>query len=709
MRTSARVAVRLLVVLNALVAAAAAHAGTTADLGVAQTAPATTTADADVAFDLTMTNGGPDAAMTAVLDDPLPAGMTFVSATQNSGPAFSCTTPAIGGAGSVNCTIATLATSTTATFTFTFHTDPATPPNTFFTNIATVSSATFDPNDENNSGAAATFVPPTTQADLFVTKVGPNAAGPDTDVVYTITTGNAGPDDATAFSLTDPLPGTMTFVSLVQNSGPALSCTTPAGGSGGTITCTAATFPSGASATLTLTGHIPPGTGSGTQFNNMAAVSSATVDSNNENDNASFTVTVSAVDVSATKGGPASVVAGSTITYMLMLANAGPDPAQNATLTDPLPAGTTFQSLTQNTGPTANCQTPASGATGTVTCSIGLLGNGASATFTLVVAVGGNVASVTNTATASTDSFDTAPSNDSASAMTTVVASADVAIVKSGPTTVAAGNTLSYMLTVSNAGPSDAASVSLSDVLPAGTTFVSLSQTSGPTFACTTGATVTCNIATLAAGSSAVFTLVVRSASSTASGSAISNTATVATTTSDPNAANNSSTSTATTTVSADLALTKSGPGVASAGTDIAYALTAHDNGPSDAVTVALTDPLPSGTTFASLTQTSGPAFTCATPAPGASGTVTCTIASFAAGATAAFNLVVHVLPTAVGSVANTASIASPSDPNGANNAASAITSIGATSIPALGPAGMLAMLLALLCAAAPQLRARRR
>ena len=84
--------------------------------------------------------------------------------------------------------------------------------------------------------------------------------------------------------------------------------------------------------------------------------------------------------------------------------------------------------------------------------------------------------------------------------------------------------------------------VFLTDVLPPQTTFVSLTQSSGPSFACTTptvgtNGTVSCNIASLALNGTASFSLVVAIAPG-ASGT-ITNTATVNTqNTTDPNPTN---------------------------------------------------------------------------------------------------------------------------------------------------------------------------
>jgi uncharacterized repeat protein (TIGR01451 family) len=124
-------------------------------------------------------------------------------------------------------------------------------------------------------------------------------------------------------------------------------------------------------------------------------------------------------------------------------------------------------------------------------------------------------------------------------------ASADLALAKadlSDP--VLTGKNLTYTLTVSNAGPSAAANAVLSDPIPANTTFQSLSAPAG--WSCTTPAvggtgTVQCDTASLAAGATANFTLVVK-VSGAAGGTTLSNTATVSSDTADPNTANNTDT-----------------------------------------------------------------------------------------------------------------------------------------------------------------------
>lgn len=642
-----------------------------ADLLVEKSGPSEAAADTDVTYTVTLTNLGPSDAASVTLSDSIPLGMTFVSAAPPG-----CVTPAVGTNGPITCSIAVLLATDAVVFTFVFHIDPATPPGTFFTNIATATAATFDPNDENNSGVAVTQTPPPPQADLGVAKTGPSSAGPNTDVVYTILVTNGSQDPAVNLTLDDTLPGTMTFVSIGQ-SGTPLSCLTPLVGSGGTVTCTSASYPGGGSTTLTLTGHIPAGTPAGTTFDNTVTISSDTADDNLENNSSETGLTVSAVDVAVTKTGPSSATAGDPIAYALTVRNNGPDTAINVQLIDALPPNTTFVSLVPNAGPVAVCSTPVPGDPGTVSCVFTLLASGAQANFTLTIQAG-NTTSITNTLTATTDSFDTDLSNNNASQGTTVTPQADLAIVKSGPATVTAGTDVSYTVTVTNSGPSTAASVSWTDTLASPLTFVSLIQTSGPTFGCQVASgTITCTLATLSAGATATFSLVLRVPPSAPAGSSVSNTAIVSTATSDPESNNDQSTSGATVAASADVGVVKTGPASVVAGTNVTYTITVTNAGPSDAATVSLTDTVPPGTTFVSANQTSGPSFNCVTPASGGTGTITCTIATLPAGASATFSIVLEVALGFAGPVANTANVGSTTtDPQAGNSSSTATTGV---------------------------------
>ena len=648
-----------------------------ADLGVTKTGPDTAAPGSNVAYTINVLNNGPDDAISAVLTDNIPAGMLFVSSAQDSGPTFSCSDPPVGSGGTVSCSIAAFLNGSAASFTLVFQIPNGTPAGTLFLNTASISSSTPDPNGENDSSDWGTSTPPPPQADISVTKTGPTAGGAGTNVSFTILVSNPSSNDATTVSLQDTLPGTMTFVSFTPSAG----CSTPMPGSGGMVTCNIGTFTAGSSITYTLVGQIPPGTASGTTFPNTANISSSN-DPNAENNSSTATVTVSSVDLSVTKVGPATVVSGTPLTYTITVANSGPDTASNVVLSDSVPGGTTFTSLLQNTGPAASCSMPPPGGNGNITCSFVQLASGTSAQFTLTLGVG-NVSSVSNTASVTSDSFDTNAANNSSTATTVVTQDADISITKIGPATVTAGLTLTYTITVTNNGPSSAQSLTLNDVLPANTTFVSFSAPAGWTPATPAAGgtgTVSATNPLLAVGAPAAFTLVVRANSGTAAASSITNTTTISSTTPDSNPGNNASSATASVATSADLALTKSdAPDPVLAGNNITYTINLKNNGPSDATAVSLTDAIPANTTFVSFAAPAG--WLSTTPAVGATGPVTATNTTLIATSSATFTLVVQVTAgTPVGTtITNTATAASGTpDSNPANNTATATTAVAA-------------------------------
>lgn len=74
--------------------------------------------------------------------------------------------------------------------------------------------------------------------------------------------------------------------------------------------------------------------------------------------------------------------------------------------------------------------------------------------------------------------------------------------IESGESKVNENSDVSFVISVSNFGPDDASNVELADFTPAATTFVSLTQTSGPAFSCTDS---NCSIASLTRGARANF------------------------------------------------------------------------------------------------------------------------------------------------------------------------------------------------------------
>jgi len=139
---------------------------------------------------------------------------------------------------------------------------------------------------------------------------------------------------------------------------------------------------------------------------------------------------------------PNPVRPGNTVTFNLTVSNNGPDPAGIVTLTDPLPANTTFQSLTAPSGWTAT--TPGVGATGTVSASIASLPPGM-ARFVLTVLVNSSPSPspvLTNTATVGPTTWDTNLTNNSATQKVTTPAPAGIVgrVAQSGQWWVAKSN-----------------------------------------------------------------------------------------------------------------------------------------------------------------------------------------------------------------------------------------------------------------------------
>lgn len=113
--------------------------------------------------------------------------------------------------------------------------------------------------------------------------------------------------------------------------------------------------------------------------------------------------------------------------------------------------------------------------------------------------------------------------------------SVDLALTKTAsPNPGQAGVNLSYRLSVINNGPATATNVTVTDTLPAGVAFVSVATTQG---ACSPGP-VNCGLGDLAAGASAVITIVVTPSTP----GQISNTASVSSSETDSDTSNNSAT-----------------------------------------------------------------------------------------------------------------------------------------------------------------------
>ena len=301
---------------------------------------------------------------------------------------------------------------------------------------------------------------------------------------------------------------------------------------------------------------------------------------------------VAVADLSVAKTGPAVDTAGTAISWTVQASNAGPSDAAGVVVSDTLPAGFTFVSATG--GGTYSAVTNA------VTWNVGALADGAStAVFTVNATIPATASgAAVNRARVAASSADPTAANDRDEVTTTVVAAADLSVVKTGQAVDTAGTATSWTVQASNAGPSDATGVVVSDTLPAGFTFVS--ATGGGTYSAVTN-TVTWNVGALANGASTAVFTVNATIPSTASGAAV-NRARVAATTADPTAGNDRDEVTTTVVAAADLSVAKVGAAADTAGTAISWTVQASNAGPSDAAGVVVSDTLPTGFTFVSAT-----------------------------------------------------------------------------------------------------------
>lgn len=613
-----------------------------ADVSITKTGPAAATPGGDITYTMTVTNNGPDLAAAVSITDPTPPALTFVA---NAG---ACTT-------AFPCALGDLTSGATRTITTTYHLPSNyTAPNPIV-NTATVATITADPNSANNASTVSTPLG-AAQSDLQIVKnVSAAAVLPGQNYTYTLQVTNNGPSDATNVRATDMLPAQAAFQSSVAG------CTA----AGQLVTCpTIPTMAVGALASFDIVVRLDPGyAGNGSDLLNSGVVTSDTLDptpQNNTNPAGAPPVGPPGADVTLVKTVSADPVApGQTFTYNLLVSNQGPSAAADVVVTDPLPGPMTFVSSPQ--GCTAVGQD--------VTCpTLATLAPGGFTTFTLIVrldpAYAGNGSDLGNRATVASTTPDPVPGNDTTSPVppNLASASADLSTAKVAiGTSVAPGQTFTYRITVTNAGPSAAQSVTATDTLPGPLHFVSSPQ--GCTAA---GQVVTCTQPLLAPGATATFDLLVQlDAGYVGNGSDIGNIATATTTTPDPNPTNNTTPQVPPPPFvvgSADLTVDKSGPvGSVPAGGEITYTLVVTNQGPNAATDVVVEDPTPSGLTFIATTGD------CTTPFP-------CALGTILQGLTKTI-VVRYAVAPGVNAISNTATVSSSAaDPKLSNNSATVLT-----------------------------------
>lgn len=521
-----------------------------ADVTVAKVAPAALIPGTDATYKIIVRNLGPSIASAVNLADPGPPGLALKSS--------SC--------GSLPCALGSLAPGEDRIITVVYAVPFPYSGGDPVTNVATATSATFDPDLSNNADRVGAAV--NARADLNLAKTGPVTIVPGTNAVYSLVVTNRGPASAGDVVIEDPAQSGLTLVSV-------------SGGGCTTMPCIIGTMAPGASVTVTVTARLDAAAAVGSTVRNTATVSSTTPDPNLFDNAATAVSTVAAqsADLRIAKAGSSAVGAGNTTTYSITVSNDGPSAAAAVVVTDTPGAGLTLLSVSG-----AGCVA--------FPCSLGTLLPGGSVVLTVTAKVSATATSgqtVSNTAAVSTTASDPNLGNNSATA-SGVVGNllADLSVVKTGPLNGKPGDLVTYTITVGNAGPADASAVVINDLPGTGLTVVSVSGAAG---ACTA---LPCTLSTLAANGSVTLTVMVRLSPTLVAGTTVTNRATVSSAVADPNSANNASDATLTVAPIADMTTSITGPASVTPGQAVPFEFTvtnsggANSNGP---ITLAITLP----------------------------------------------------------------------------------------------------------------------
>ncbi len=202
------------------------------------------------------------------------------------------------------------------------------------------------------------------QADLSIDKSHTGRFEVGQNGVYTLVVRNVGPASALTPRVTDVLPNGLTFVTAV---GTGATCTAV----GQSVTCDLLTMAVNDTITITLT--VAVGRAAAPGVTNSASVSSPTTDPVPANNTDTDPTEVPLADLSISKRLEGTLVANSTVTYVLEATNLGPSPSgAPIVITDDLPAGLTFVDATSTSasctsiGQVVTCRSTASVAVGQV-------------------------------------------------------------------------------------------------------------------------------------------------------------------------------------------------------------------------------------------------------------------------------------------------------------------------------------------------------
>ena len=688
-----------------------------ADISVTKTDGSDTyTPGTSCAYTLLIENKGPSDANNVDITDSAPSDATIGSWNCISAGGAAC--PNATGSGDIDETVVSFPVGGSLTYYVIMSTPPGSGQegglDIGVSNSVQASGDDLDPVPTNNS---ATDTNRESRADISVTKtdgVSTYVAGGST--TYTITVGNAGPDDAFNVTIADTAPAYCAITGWTCSESGGAACPNPSGS--GDINELVALISVGGSLTYSVDMSIDAGA-TGTLINTVNA-NSVIPDPDLDNNSASDANNSpgSSADIAVSKSDGASTYdAGSITTYTVTVSNAGPDHAVNLTVTDTAPSGTTINAWQCSPSSGATC--PNSAGTGDLNETPALLQSGESLTYTVELSIGtAFTGSLQNTAVVNSDTPDPNTGNNSATD-TNQQPSADISVAKTdGTDTYMPGTSTTYTVTVGNAGPDDADNVTITDTAPSSSAITGWTCIAGGGAACPNAAgsgNIDETAVSFPAGGSLTYT-VNMSIDSGATGS-LANTASVKSDTSDPNTGNNSATDT-NQQPSADISTAKTdGTDTYTPGTSTTYTVTVGNAGPDDADNVTITDTSPSNGAITGWTCIAGGGAAC--PNAAGSGDIDETAVSFPAGGSLTYTVDMSINSGATGSLANTSSVNSDTpDPNTGNNSATdsntymneAARDVGnPTAVPTLSALGWGVLSLSLLLGGVVMLKSRGR
>jgi uncharacterized repeat protein (TIGR01451 family) len=599
-----------------------------------------------IEYTITVVNNGISDAANVVLVDTLPAGTTFLSATVTLGAGSCVGLPS----GVVTCQLGVIEAGETVEIVIRalVNADYDCDDVPFLTNTVEVSSPSETDPATLPDNTFVLVTPVECNADLLIQKWSdPIKVYAGEQKRFTIKVTNLGPSNAYDVVIVDTLPAEVDYE---INTGLCSFLN-------GVVTCDVGTLPPGGMFQFDIYARVDPATEPGTVITNCAMVFSES-DPNDDNDEAcSENLVLQKADLHIRKFGKpdGSVRAGDVLTYTVIVDNLGPSWADGVALKDVLQSSGTFDLIDIISDREASCRilpqglvpvdanlaadawppdVPAPPAFGVnpntgvpnianrleVDCTLAeplevLAADGPpnSGRWILTMRVRARqTQDINNVASVVSDAFDPDTSNNNAFVEHDIIDIADLSVEKTGPAMVVAGTPITYTITVTNNGPSDAENVVLLDRLPPGITVTSVTVDDGVS-QCATGEAgnaadkLTCGLGLLRPGQSKVVTVGANVHADVSEGSKLENDVYVYSDFFDDDNSNNWDHLITMVGTEADLEVQKFGnPNPVKAGDITSFEITYRNIGPSVARDVILRDVLPEQFEFLSVEVVDG-------------------------------------------------------------------------------------------------------